>query len=136
MYATPSDLIRRYRDAAVSGAQAEDLLTALQDATEEVNSYLATRYGKPLATVPDHVVRVTCDIANYLLASDAALMTEERRLRYEDAVAWLKGCADGKPDLAALTTTDDGNPETDETTTAEITYQQRLFTRNQLAGVM
>lgn len=135
MYATPSDFIRRYRDAAVSGAQAEDLLTALQDATEEVNSYLATRYGKPLAIVPGKVVRVTCDIANYLLASDAALMTEERRLRYEDAVAWLKGCANGKPDLAALTT-DDGNPETDETTTAEITYQQRLFTRNQLAGVM
>ena len=104
MYATPSDFIRRYRDAAVSGAQAEDLLTALQDATEEVNSYLATRYGKPLATVPGKVVRVTCDIANYLLASDAALMTEERRLRYEDAVAWLKGCADGKPDLAALVT--------------------------------
>lgn len=136
MYATPADLLNRYpTDPAIVGASEADQLVALDDASDEIDTYLA-RYGLPLAVVPGRVVAVSCDIAAYRIAGDAALMTEEKRKRYEDAVRWLEKCSTGAIDLTALVTADDGDPETDEAVEAEITYQERLFTRTSMAGVL
>lgn len=74
--------------------------TAISDAENEVNSYLAVRYITPLTDVPDLIKRITCDIARYRLHKDS--ITEIVRLNYEDAVAMLKRLAAGTIKLPEL----------------------------------
>lgn len=81
-------------------ADAELVERALADATAEIDSYLAGRYTLPLPTVPAVLVRLACDMAVYRITSEyGAGLTEERRQRYEDAVAWLKRAASGDVSL-------------------------------------
>jgi len=106
MYATAQELEKRLggEEALViladrdgdGVADAELVERALTDATAEIDSYLAGRYNLPLATVPAVLVRLACDMAVYRITSEyGAGLTEERRQRYEDAVAWLKRAASG-----------------------------------------
>jgi phage gp36-like protein len=60
---------------------------ALDDATAEIDIYLASRYILPLTTVPPMIVQICADIARYRLYDDAP--TDEVRLRYEDAIKLL-----------------------------------------------
>ncbi len=96
-YAVQQDLVDRF--GAESLAQLTDRDTgqvidadvlgrALSDADAEIDSYLAARYGLPLASVPGILVRIAADIARYRLFADRA--TEAVRKRYEDAVRDLK----------------------------------------------
>ncbi|MDO9633077.1 MAG: DUF1320 domain-containing protein [Humidesulfovibrio sp.] len=106
MYATAQELETRLggeealvilADRDGDGVADADLVErALTDATAEIDSHLGGRYALPLPTVPAVLVRLACDIAVYRITGEyGAGLTEERRLRYEDAVAWLKRAASG-----------------------------------------
>ncbi|MNG19141.1 hypothetical protein D3C84_1032700 [compost metagenome] len=55
------------------------------------------------------LVRLCCDIALYRLSADAGSGTEEKRKRYEDAVALLRRIASGEVSMGMPT------PVTEET---------------------
>lgn len=78
-------------DAAIAGAAAE------------VDSYLGQRYAVPLAEpVPAAVADATLTIAWYRLHTDRA-SDPDLRIRYEDAVRWLRDVSAGRarlPDVA------------------------------------
>lgn len=139
-YATVSELMARYRDdVAIVTASEADLQNALDDASADVDTYLA-RYAMPLALVPPKLARVTCDLAQYLIVgTDGAMMTDERRRRYDDAIGWLTMVATGKLDISSLVTPPvdtDGDGQSDGAATAEVISNPRLFTRTGLDGLL
>lgn len=98
-YASLQDLIDRFgHDEVVVAADRDGdgepdtavVDTALEDATAEVDSYLAVVYQLPLAQVPRVVQRLTADIAFHRLSPEADVATEHRRTRYDEAVSLLK----------------------------------------------
>jgi phage gp36-like protein len=122
-YATVSDLIAAYgpqevialtdrEDAgAVDSAVA---LEALERASSEAESYLAARYALPLATTPQALTAVVCDIARYRLTGGAANETDPITDRYKAAVGWLKDVAAGRavlPGVATVPTGGEGGVE-------------------------
>jgi phage gp36-like protein len=141
MYATPSDVTNRWReDVTVTGLSNDDLLQALSDASDEIDSRLAVRYTLPLPEVPAVLVRLAVDIAVYLSATDAMRMTELKEKRYQAAVKWLDRVAEGKAQLVLIASTDtdgDGDIDAEDTVNSvEITFSERLFTRSTLGNVL
>lgn len=107
-YATQAKLIERYGEDALlviadrdnDGIIDADVVTqALDDATAEIDAYLAAKYSLPLPSVPDVLVRLCSDISMYRLAAEADQATDERRLRYEDAISLLKSISKGTASL-------------------------------------
>jgi len=90
-------------DQAGSGEVDEAQLgAAIVQAGTEIDSYLGRRYalplavgGMPLATAPELLVGICCDIARYRLTSTEVQETEPIRRRYQDALKALKMLADG-----------------------------------------
>jgi phage gp36-like protein len=66
---------------------------ALKDATDTIHSYLAARYGMPLASVPDIIKRTVCDLARYNLNKDQ--VTERMTQAYNASLKWLGMAAAG-----------------------------------------
>lgn len=105
-YASVADLVARYGEeelqqrtdrvdaGVVDHAVAQD---ALDDATAEMDAYLAARYQLPLATVPVHLTRICCAIARYRLWEDVA--SERVRQDYDDAIKFLAALARGTVSL-------------------------------------
>lgn len=107
-YASQQDIVDRYgegellllADRDADGAVDLDVIAqALADSDAEIDAYLAARYQLPLTTVPTVLKRLAVDILVYRLASGAGTATEERRKRYEDAVALLRRIAKGEVSL-------------------------------------
>ncbi len=105
-YASQADIIDRYGEDALyaladrdrDGTLDEEAIgRALDDATAEIDGYLAARYPLPLTVAPKIIVILCVDIALYRLSPDHG--TEERRKRYEDAVRMLKLISEGKVSL-------------------------------------
>lgn len=114
MYATREALISRFGGEIAElelmhdDPQAATNL-AIQDATEEIDGYLAARYPLPLPNVPNNLARIACYIARYRLYTRAP--TDAASKQYDEAIAFLKGVRDKKNDLAIL---DTSNNVTDE----------------------
>lgn len=101
-YASQQDLIDRFgedelivaadrdRDGEIDAGVVE---TALEDASAEIDSYLAQAYRLPLATTPRLIQRLCVDIAFHRLSPEADTATEHRRTRYDEAVSLLKKLA-------------------------------------------
>jgi phage gp36-like protein len=106
------------------------LQQALDDASEEIDTYLQERYDltQLRADPPRRLVRICADIARYTLAKNRP--PEDYRQRYEDAIAWLKDVAKGIASLG-LTSTEQVVPES-----SLPIYRPglRVFTRDSLAG--
>lgn len=104
-YATRTDLEDRY--GAEELEQRESMLPAgavagaLADADAEIDSYLATRYTLPLASVPSLLKRLACAIARYNLLGEAA--SDRARADYGDARRMLAGLANGSVTLGLAT---------------------------------
>lgn len=105
-YATLADLIDRYGDQELTqltdrlGMAAPDAAIvgrAIDDASAEIDGYLAVRYALPLTATPSVLVRLCADIARYRLWDDRA--SEEVRRRYEDARRVLERIASGDVSL-------------------------------------
>lgn len=105
-YATQQNLIDRF--GATELAQLTDrtagttidvtvVAKALEDADAVINGYLKAKYTLPLSPVPLVLTRVAADIARYYLYEDR--VTEIVEKRYQDAVKFLKGVADGSVQL-------------------------------------
>lgn len=103
-YASLQDLNERFGTDEVTVAADRDgdgsadtaaVDRALEDATAEVDAYLAVRYALPLAEVPPIIVRLTADIAFHRLSPEAPASSEQRRTRYDEAVSLLKRIASG-----------------------------------------
>jgi phage gp36-like protein len=135
-YATQQDLVDRFTEAqllaiadrdADSALDADVVTKALDDASEEIDSYISTRYALPLATVPGRLVAVASDIAFYKLHPAAA--PEDVRQRYDDAIAFLKNVSKG---VALL---DVGGAEP-PVAAAGVDFEgpERVFTRDSMKG--
>lgn len=105
-YATVDDLIARFGEAeliqrtdrTLSGVMdAAIAQRALDDASAEMDGYLAARYQLPLPTTPALLARIACDIARYRLWEDMA--SDEVRRRYEDARRLLEAISRGTVSL-------------------------------------
>ncbi len=106
MYATEADLKTRFGAQVIEelklgregGADPVDVVqVALQDAEEEINGYIGSRYSLPLANVPSNLKRIACDIARYRLYTEEPL--EHITKLYEEAVNFLKLVATNKAHL-------------------------------------
>lgn len=114
MYATREELTKRFGDEieqleSMHPSSSNAVQDAIQDASEEIDSYLAAKYTLPLPSTPNNLKRLACDIARYRLYFQQP--TEEVRKRYEDAKEFLKGVRDGRNVLAIL---DNQNQVTEE----------------------
>jgi phage gp36-like protein len=116
-YATVDDLLKRYdrhRLAELTTDNGRDpdetaLAVALADASAEVNGYLARRHTTPLSPVPEVIVRLTCVVAVYNLATlQRDRDIEDISRRYEHAIAFLRRVADG---TISLGLPGDGSPD-------------------------
>jgi phage gp36-like protein len=88
---------------------------ALQDASEEVNSYVRSRYQTPIIDPPRALKRWVLDIARYLLHRYAP--TDTVKKNYEDALRFLREVRDGKKAIDLTATSQEpinsvGAPET------------------------
>jgi phage gp36-like protein len=133
-YATDQELIDRVGIDAVAAVSDRDgdaaieneaVVTALDDASADIDSYLSTRYPLPLATVPGAVKRVCIDIAMYHLSGNRT--TEEVENRYKNAIAWLRDVSKGVAGLG-------NDPVEAASGGATFTASGRLMTRETLRG--
>lgn len=101
-YATLADLQQRFSAAELidltdrSGAGVIDsavIAAALNDAKATIDGYLAARYPLPLATVPEVLNRLCCDVARYYLYDERA--TEQVTKRFDDAIKLLDKLSNG-----------------------------------------
>ena len=102
MYATKADLVKRFGDEieqleSMHANPSASVQEALQDATEEINSYIGGRYPLPLPNVPSRLEQIACDIARYYLYHQQ--VTEMVEKRYDNAIEFLKLVASSKAHL-------------------------------------
>lgn len=97
-YAAQTDLETAFtaQEIAQLAAGGRNVADACDAASQEADSYLATRYAVPVTAtpLPEHLVQAVCDIARYRLYAGAA--DEEVQNRYTQAVAWLKDVSAGR----------------------------------------
>jgi phage gp36-like protein len=119
-YATVADLIAAYGTQEVIALtdrdereNAEDTagtvdstvaLEALERASSEADTYIAVRYALPLASAPQALAAVVCDIARYRLSGGETTETTPIADRYKAAVTWLKDVAAGRAVLPGVPT--------------------------------
>jgi phage gp36-like protein len=110
MYATADIMTARFGQREVISlsdrdgtgeANATVLGDALDDASSEIDTYLAGRYALPLDPAPKMLAGLCCDIARYRLCGGETVMTEEIEKRYKAAVSFLKLVAAGDVTLGA-----------------------------------
>jgi phage gp36-like protein len=91
---------------AVNNPDNDRMTEALEDASDEIDSYLQERYNVAglRDDPPRRLKRICLDIARYTLTKNRP--PEDYRLRYEDALKWLREAAAGKVSLG-LTVTDE-----------------------------
>ena len=132
MYVTAQDIKARLGadDYAVLVGDAKGTARidgAIADACGEIDGHVQKRYALPLpAPAPTAIKRIAVDIVIYRLSGDSRV-TEDRRKRYEDAVAFLRAIARGDVSLGIAPAADD-KAQTKET--VAITSSKRRFNRN------
>lgn len=112
MYATKADMIQRFgepellnlTDAGRTGIIDDAILDmSLNDATSEIDSYLAV----VLTTTPTSgfavLIGVCCDIARYRLYAGIGGETEQVKERYDAAIRWLRDVSTGKARIGIST---------------------------------
>ena len=105
MYASRNDLEARFGEGELQQLEmmqtvGSSIEEALQDASEEIDSYIAVRYVLPLPSTPSTLKRIACNIARYRLYFQQP--TEEIENRYKAEIDFLKRVADGKATLNIL----------------------------------
>jgi phage gp36-like protein len=138
-YCTQNDLLKLIPEremaelTAESGEtpDAEVVSAAIAQADAEIDAYLAVRYVLPLAATPARVKALSLDMAAYHLYSRRSVMSETRRDKYKDAVAFLKDVAAGRAEIIGADGLELGGGAGDVT---EISSAVRVFTRDDLNG--
>jgi phage gp36-like protein len=141
-YATQTDLEDRFGTDEVLRASDRDgsgvadpaaITSCLTAATGEIDSYVRVRYDLPLTAPPEHLEHLCCDIAMYRLSADSTALTEEKRVRYEDAIKWLVNLSKGIVNLGEV---EDDEEVRDEPAVNDDITQDRLFTRTTMRGLL
>lgn len=131
MYVTAQDIKTRLGadDYAVLVGDAKGTARidgAIVDACGEIDGHVQKRYALPLpAPTPTAIKRIAVDIVIYRLSGDSRV-TEDRRKRYEDAVAFLRAIARGDVSLGIAPA---GGKKAKEKETVAITSSKRRFNR-------
>ncbi|WP_316154721.1 gp436 family protein [Cupriavidus sp. BIC8F] len=111
-YATQNDMTARFGSgelieltdrAGVGVIDAAVLAGALDDASAEIDSYLAGRYAVPLAQAPRFLAGLCCDIARYRLCGSDTRLTEAINERYRNAIRFLEKVASGAVSIGPVT---------------------------------
>jgi len=98
------DLVARLTERDEEAGFDVDLGAALEQASDEIDSYVGRLYVTPLkAPLPAFIVRYAVDIAVYILSAPANLMTDEIKDRYEKCVSHLKTIAGDRAVLSGQT---------------------------------
>ena len=100
-YLTRANLEARFgatliSDLETGGAVVSD---AIADAAAEVDTYLASRYTLPLASVPDAIARIAAQVARYNLWRRDVPADHPAYVSYKDALKDLGRIADGSMNL-------------------------------------
>lgn len=147
-YATIDDLLAKYGERFVLqcfdidaiGSPNELKVTAiLEDSSILIDSYLG-RYDTPIDAdaYPQaaRLLRQKCtDIAVYQASADSATLTVEKRVRYEDAIAWLKDLNSGKVDVGIVLPGVVVTPTAADANVVLVDSGPRLFTRNTMGKI-
>lgn len=136
-YATTQDIADRYGQGVLDAIDRDGngqadmgaLDKALADASALIDSYLSQRYTLPLPAVPEALKRACVDVALYQVVREGTQAADDYRLRYEDAIAWLRDLAAGK---AAL---DLPAPQQATGNQIRVVSADRRFTRESLKGM-
>lgn len=109
MYATADDFVLRIGEQQAIELTDRDrtgeinqqvLAVALADSSSQMDGYLLGRYTLPLASIPDNLVRICCDIARYRLVSMSDVTTTDEIIeRYKLSLKELEQIASGKISL-------------------------------------
>jgi phage gp36-like protein len=108
MYATREDMVLAFGEKECVSLTDRDFTGAIDDAvmdaqlvraSAEIDSYIVGRYPTPWPDTYRILVGRCCDIARYFLCGSITQVTEEIRIRYEDALRYLERVADGKISL-------------------------------------
>lgn len=97
MYATPNDMAERF-EYEMNSFEQVSIDKALSDATNQINSYLSSRYSVPVITSDSFLQLIACNIARYRLWDKKA--SDEVKERYKESVDWLKDVQAGKANVA------------------------------------
>lgn len=143
-YATVADLIAAYGNQEVIAltdreersdpdnagtVDATVALEALTRASSEADTYIAVRYALPLASTPQALTAVVCDIARFRLTGGETTETTPIADRYKAAVHWLKEIASGRAVLPGVATVAPGGEGGVEFATG-----RRVFARHAREG--
>lgn len=130
-YASRDDMVSRFDELEVIQLTDRDersgrindakLAYALEDASAEMDTYLASRYRVPVKTHARFLAGLCCDIARYRLSGSGVCETDPVRVRYRDAIRFLERAAAGTTTL--------GLDVTDTPIQSENTVQFELGTR-------
>lgn len=107
---------------------------ALDQADEEINSFLGRRFVLPLVTVPGILNKVAITIAFYWLGDRDNQVTELLEKRYKDALTTLREIATGKRELGLPTL--EAPAESSVGKVELVQDNERTFTRTSLKGVL
>ena len=134
MYASVADMLSRFgeqdlilltdREGRAESIDNNVLEQALNDASAEIDGYLAGRYPLPLAHVPTILNRLCCDIARYSLSTEHAPEPVEKR--YQAALRFLTSVGKGELQLGL---SDDGEAAP-SSNFAEMQSDGRVFSRS------
>ena len=107
---------------------------ALDQADEEINSFLGRRYILPLPTVPGMLNKIAIAITFYWLADRDQQATNLLEERYKMQLETLREIANGKRELGLPTIE---TPTESSVGKVELIQQnERQFTRNSLKGIL
>ena len=115
-YATPAELVERFtlgevkRLAPAAGDPGYDearVIQVLDDASAELDSYLAVKFEVPIAPVPELLKKFTCDLAREALDGTGRTNVIEAGKR---ARAWARSVAAGTASLGAQPEGEAGRP--------------------------
>lgn len=107
---------------------------ALEQADDEINSFLGRRYILPLATVPGMLNKIAITIAFYWLADRDQQATNLLEDRYKMQLDTLREIGNGKRDLGLPTL--DAQEESSVGKVELVQDNERLFTRKSLGGIL
>ncbi len=139
MYADASQMQARFGEQELieltdKNGQAGELVQtvldgALADASATIDGYLAGRYALPLASIPQVLVPICCDLARYQLYDEQA--GEQVSNRHKNAMRFLELLASGKVSLGL---SDEGEVQADDL--PEVVSAGSVFARDKSTGFL
>jgi phage gp36-like protein len=138
-YCTQSDILERISideligvtdDAGAGIVDTSVVARAIADADAEIDSYAASRYSVPFATVPAMIRKISVEIAVYNLFARRRGATSNTKERYDAALKFLKSVANGEVTLGA----DAPAESADDGIEASVSVDDRIFTKDTLSG--